>query len=100
MQYLLSGLRATEFLENTVVVEIGCYRGVTTRVLAQHTSRRVIAIDPYIGYGGSEQDYAKFKMNTEDVSNLAHQRMTSGEAFRNWKSHQASLVFIDAFMTM
>ena len=52
MQYLLSGLLATDSWKDTVVAEIGFYRGVTTQALARHTSRRVIAVDLYIGYGG------------------------------------------------
>lgn len=96
MQYLLSGLLATESYHDTVVVEIGCYRGVTTQVLAQNTARQVIAIDPYIGYGGCEQDYEHFKMNTNNLSNVIHEKNTSGAAFRNWKYNEVSFVFIDA----
>ena len=61
MQHLLSAVEATEHLQNTVIVEIGCFRGITTQALAKATSRQVIAVDPYIGYGGFEEDYLYFK---------------------------------------
>ncbi|WP_017719600.1 hypothetical protein [Kamptonema formosum] len=61
MQHLLHALSATEHLKDTVVVEVGCYRGVTTKILANSTSRKVIAVAPYIGYGGSDEDYRHFQ---------------------------------------
>jgi predicted O-methyltransferase YrrM len=96
MQHLLAGLSATEHLKDTVVVEIGCYRGLTTKTLAKATSRRVIAIDPYIGYGGSEEDYQFFIRNTAELPNVFHERKTSGEASKNWNYNPISFVFIDA----
>ncbi|MBE9039850.1 class I SAM-dependent methyltransferase [Oscillatoriales cyanobacterium LEGE 11467] len=96
MQHLLSALSATEHLKNTVVVEVGSYRGVTTQVLAKATSRKVIAVDPYIGYGGSDRDYHCFQKNTLGLSNVIHERMTSGEAVKTWQHGPVSLVFIDA----
>lgn len=96
MQHLLYALSATEHLTNTVVVEVGSYRGVTTQVLAKATSRKVIAVDPYIGYGGSEEDYHLFQSNISGLPNLIHERVSSGEAVRTWKHGSVSLVFIDA----
>lgn len=96
MQYLLHALSATEHLTNSVIVEVGCYRGVTTRCLASATSRQVIAVDPYIGYGGSEEDYHYFKSNVSGLPNVIHEKVTSGEAARNWKYGSVSFVFIDA----
>lgn len=96
MQHLLYALSATEHLTDTVVVEVGSYRGVTTQVLAKATSRKVIAVDPYIGYGGSDEDYRHFQSNTVSLPNLIHERMSSGEAVRTWKHGSVSLVFIDA----
>lgn len=96
MQHLLAGLSATEHLKDTVVVEIGCYRGLTTKMLAKATSRKVIAVDPYIGYGGSEEDYQFFIQNTAGLPNVFHERKTSGEASRNWHHSPISFVFIDA----
>jgi predicted O-methyltransferase YrrM len=96
MQHLLYALSATEHLTDTVVVEVGSYRGVTTQVLARATSRKVIAVDPYIGYGGSDEDYRHFQSNTAGLPNLIHERVSSGEAVRTWKHGPVSLVFIDA----
>ncbi|MEH2424108.1 MAG: class I SAM-dependent methyltransferase [Nostoc sp.] len=96
MQHLLAALSATEHLKDTVVVEVGSYRGVTTQVIAKATSRRVIAVDPYIGYGGWEEDYRFFSKNTDGLSNVTHERKTSGEAARTWNYNPVSLVFIDA----
>ncbi len=96
MQHLLYALSATENLKDTVVVEVGCYRGVTTKFLANSTSRKVIAVDPYIGYGGSDEDYRHFQNNIAGLPNVIHERVTSGEAVRTWQHGPVSLVFIDA----
>jgi predicted O-methyltransferase YrrM len=96
MQHLLYALSATEHLTDTVVVEVGSYRGVTTHALARATSRKVIAVDPYIGYGGSDEDYRHFQRNTASLPNLIHERVSSGDAVRTWKHGSVSLVFIDA----
>lgn len=96
MQHLLHAVSATEHLTDTAIVEVGCYRGVTTQVLASATSRKVIAVDPYIGYGGSDDDYRHFQNNIAGLLNLTHERMSSGEAVRTWKHGSVSLVFIDA----
>jgi predicted O-methyltransferase YrrM len=96
MQHLLAALAATEHLKDTVVVELGAYRGITTQVLANNTSRQVVAIDPYIGYGGSEEDYQIFKGNTQGLQNLIHERKPSGEAARDWQHGSIGFIFIDA----
>lgn len=96
MQHLLHALSATEHLKDTVVVEVGCYRGVTTQVLASATSRHVIAVDPYIGYGGNNEDYCHFQTTIAGLSNIIHERMTSGEAVRTWDHNPVSFIFIDA----
>ena len=92
----MDAVSATEHLTDTVIVEVGCFRGVTTQALAKATARKVIAVDPYIGYGGFEEDYAQFKKNTELLSNVVHERKASGEAVKSWDYSPVSLVFIDA----
>ena len=78
-------------------VEIGCYRGVTTRFLAEMMPTRVVfAVDPFMGYGGNEYDYQIFLQNIGGLSNVYHMHMTSGEAFRRWGYGPIALVFIDA----
>ncbi len=96
IQHILYGLAATEHLANTVVVEVGCYRGGTTRMLAEATSRQVIAVDPYVGYGGSEADYQYFLKNISQLPNVTHKRLTSGTAGKSWQDSPIGFVFIDA----
>lgn len=96
MQHLLSAVEATEHLQDTVIVEVGCFRGITTQALAKATSRKVIAVDPYIGYGGFEEDYLCFKKNTQALLNVVHDRKSSGEAVKTWQYPKVSLIFIDA----
>jgi predicted O-methyltransferase YrrM len=96
MQHLLYALSMTEHLTDAVIVEVGCFRGITTQYLARATSRKLIAVDPFIGYGGSEEDYQHFKNNIAGLSNVVHERKTSGEAARTWQYGPVSLIFIDA----
>lgn len=78
------------------LVEIGSYRGVTTKYLASLTPEVIYAIDPYIGYGGWEDDLAIFLRNTAGVNNIKFLRKTSGSAFRELKPQTLSFAFIDA----
>lgn len=96
IQHLLFGLSLTESLPATVVVEVGAYRGETTRLLAQATSRKLIAVDPFMGYGASEEDYDCFRRNIADLTNVIHERKCSGEAVRTWNHGAIGLIFIDA----
>lgn len=96
MRHLLFAVRETERFSNTVIVEIGAYRGETTKCLANATKRRVIAVDPYIGYGGSEADFEQFKKTTAGINNILLYQKTSGEAARSWNYGPISLIFIDA----
>lgn len=96
MQHLVKAVSDTDKMTDSVIVEVGCYRGVTTSIMANSTCRKVIAVDPYIGYGGSDEDFSIFCQNTKHLSNVVHERVTSGEAFRHWHHGPVSLVFIDA----
>jgi predicted O-methyltransferase YrrM len=97
MQYLLLLCQLCEREQiSGAVVEVGCFRGETTRVLAQTVHpRRMVAVDPYRGYGGGDIDYAIFCQNTRGLQ-VEHLRLTSGDAFRGWKKDPVALVFIDA----
>ena len=94
-QYAVLGscLRETAHLSEPCV-EIGSFRGTTTRFLALHTARNVIAIDPFFGWGGCEADMAAFRRKTSDLARVTHLRLTSGEAAL--KVSRASFVFVDA----
>lgn len=97
MRYLL---RAFEYASSGACVEVGSFRGVTTRCVGQYIHpRRVYAIDPYSGYGGAEEDYNLFYKRTADLSNVIHLGKTSGEAAREWSQErdiEISFVFVDA----
>jgi predicted O-methyltransferase YrrM len=92
---LLAALRCTEHM-STPVVEVGCYRGVTTKLLATNTARNLLGVDPFAGYGGAEQDLKIFQKRIDGVSNVIHLRRTSGEAARQLVKDRFSVVFIDA----
>ena len=92
---LLSALAETESMTNPVV-EVGCYRGVTTRLLAAHTRRRVIAVDPFAGYGGADEELLRFKGRVTGHQNVTHLRLTSGMAVQEACITSCSFVFIDA----
>jgi predicted O-methyltransferase YrrM len=92
---LIAALHSTEHMIEPVV-EVGCYRGVTTRSLANNTSRKFIAVDPFAGYGGAEEDLKVFRDRVENIPNLIHFRCTSGEAAQQLINERFSFVFIDA----
>jgi hypothetical protein len=95
MQHLVLALEDTEALGGCVV-EVGSFRGVTTRCLAARTSRKVISVDPFIGHGALASDHEIFTRNVAARPSITHVRKTSGEAARTWTHGPASLVFIDA----
>jgi hypothetical protein len=96
MRHLRHALGRTEALTGTVVVEVGSFRGETTRCLARGTSRTVVAVDPYGGYGGAEAELAHFRRRVAGLENVVLERTTSGAAARAWRHGPASLLFIDA----
>jgi hypothetical protein len=92
-----AALRATDHLPGTRIVEIGAYRGVTTAYFARHSARPVVAVDPYIGWGGWDADLAVFRANTADLPQVTHVRETSGRARAAWPHGRSiSLLYIDA----
>lgn len=95
MGALIQSLKSLPESVEGAVVEIGSYRGVTTRKLCQNTSRSVYAVDPFQGYGGVDDDFSIFRENTVDLSNVEHLRMTSGAAAKNF-SDPVAFVFVDA----
>jgi predicted O-methyltransferase YrrM len=95
-RYLLAAVEATERMDRTVIVEIGSFRGATTRLLALATKRQIVTVDPFIGYGGSMQDYEIFRQLTSSLSNVVHIHATSGQALQDWAVGPVSLLFIDS----
>lgn len=94
-EVLLNGLASVSPMAGDAV-EVGCYRGVTTASLAAMTSKIVYAIDPFIGYGGSERDYEIFLHRTKAAKNIYHVRKPSGAAAKQFENNSMSFVFIDA----
>lgn len=79
------------------IVEIGAFRGVTTRRMAELVPDQIVyAVDPFIGYGGSDVDHASFRTRTGPVANITHLRKTSGEALADLAGTPISFVFVDA----
>jgi predicted O-methyltransferase YrrM len=95
LRLLELALNATEKFSYPIV-EVGCYRGVTTRRLGGGTVRDVYAVDPYIGYGGWEADLDQFNARVGVLSNVIQLRLTSGRALQHLSGRALSLVFIDA----
>jgi predicted O-methyltransferase YrrM len=94
MSQLLHALRLVAEMEG-VAVEIGAWRGVTTRLLAQATPKTVFAVDPYIG-SGSEGNFKAFQDRVAGLRNVVLLRMTSGEAARSWHHGPICFAFVDA----
>jgi hypothetical protein len=88
---LTRGLQSVEGVTGDIV-EVGSFRGVTTTSLAAITSKIVYAVDPYIGYGGSEQDYQIFLERTKVTKNIRHVRKPSGQAAKLFENNSLSLV--------
>jgi predicted O-methyltransferase YrrM len=95
LEVLLAAVAASESSSNPIV-EIGSFRGTTTKALAAATKRTVVAIDPYLGEGGHEKDFALFREQTGGMTNVRHVRDVSDSAFAAWNGEPVSLVFIDA----
>ncbi len=95
MGALIHFVHETEGLAPKPIVEIGAYRGSTTLRISKETSRQIYAVDPYMGYGGAEDEFQRFQGRTSGVSNIQHIRATSGAA-AGLLSDQISLCFIDA----
>ena len=92
---LIGGLRATEAVEGSVV-EIGAWRGVTTRYLAVAAGRsKVVAVDRWVRKKG-DRNYEAFLRRTADLPNVLHERSHSGAAARGWSHGAIRFVFIDA----
>ncbi len=92
---LIGGLRATEGIEGCVV-EIGAWRGVTTRYLAMAAARsKVVAVDRWVRRKG-DRNYEAFLMRTADLPNVRHERSHSGAAARGWSHGPIRFLFIDA----
>jgi hypothetical protein len=86
-----------------LIVEIGCYKGGTTRALSKYN--KIIAIDPFIGFYAKEDSSAKeigeerSKVVSIFKKNIAGRDVTwiekkSEEALKNWTT-KIDGIFID-----
>jgi len=83
--------------DSTCVVEVGAFRGVTTEFFSQHCERAIYAVDPFVGYGGSEDDLAVFRQRIVKLPRVTHLREPSGDAAGRWGDKPLiGLLFIDA----
>ena len=95
LKVLIGALQHTESMPHPII-EIGSFRGITTRGMASATKREVIAVDPYLGDGGHPKDLPYFETHTAGLSNVRMIRAASDPAFDSWGGEPVSLVFIDA----
>jgi predicted O-methyltransferase YrrM len=91
---LLEAMRSVDEAEGCVV-EVGSWRGVTTRYLATATDSKVVAIDPFLG-PLNEVNLRFFEKRTTGLPNVKLRRQTFGEAVRTWDEGGARFIFIDA----
>ncbi len=86
-------LKQTEHLTEPCV-EIGSYRGQTTRFFAERTHRAIVAVDPFFEKDGLPTHRQEFLRNTKAFNNVSLLRLTSGGAASHVQ--RASFAFIDA----
>ena len=100
---------ANQAERSKIIVEIGCWKGCTTRALADNTSGTVYAVDTFKGSVNEEKHqrldehpedwlYNTFLTNTAGIPNLILMRMTSVEAAAELakKNVKVNMVFLDA----
>lgn len=101
--------RELNFLHNVAgemktIVEIGSWKGRSTRALLSGTNGTVYAIDHFLGSKGEEEQhkeakedvvYNQFITNNGHYKNLKVLRMSSAEAVKQFKDKSVDMVFID-----
>ena len=97
---------------HTAIVEIGCWRGRSTRVLCDNTPGHVTAVDTWLGSPGLEGDisimaeahndpdwlYHEFQRNLAGATNLSIVRQSSLDAAAALRARGQTfdMIFIDA----
>jgi predicted O-methyltransferase YrrM len=87
------------------ILEVGCYKGRSTRAWCDNTKAMVYAIDPWEGdyitergkplFKLTREIYDEFRKNTEDCMNLTVYRGTLPMFRKVFPQMKADLVFID-----
>lgn len=90
----------------STIVEIGSWKGRSTKALLLGYPSLVISVDHFLGSDGErnsshkeaqEQDiYLEFKQNVGMFNNLVVMKMYSSAASKFFKPHSVDMVFIDA----
>lgn len=78
------------------IVEIGSYRGVSTREIALTTDKKVWAVDPFPTKSSMENDYVRFAERTGSLPNVEHLKTTSGDALTRLRDRPIAVAFVDA----
>lgn len=98
------------FLHNTAkdmetIVEIGSWKGRSTKAILSGTKGTVYAVDHFLGSKGEEEQhkeakedvvYNQFLENTKGYDNLKVLRMSSEEAVKQFEDKSIDMLFIDA----
>lgn len=92
-QHLLYALETVEH-DPGCVLEIGCWRGITTSYLAAHTNAPVFAVDPYIG-PFAEPNFRVFQQRTQAFPHVHLIRKPCGAALKDWSYPRIKFAFID-----
>ena len=90
--------------EMETIVEIGSWKGRSTRALLSGTKGTVYAVDHFLGSKGEEEQhkeakedviYNQFLANNGQYKNLKVLRMSSAEAVKQFADKSVDMVFID-----
>jgi predicted O-methyltransferase YrrM len=95
---------AARAAEHKEVVEIGCYKGRSTRALADATPGRVTAVDCWLPFKDRQwlltgKEYAEFQRNVNDLllsGKVTAWKLKSVQAVETFKDRKFDMVFIDA----
>ena len=87
-------------IKNKVIVEIGCYLGVSTEAFLLHEPKKMYAIDPWENYSEIPTDCfdeieQKFRDRVKNYKNIEIIKNYSVEAAKDFKENSLDFVYID-----
>jgi predicted O-methyltransferase YrrM len=105
---LIEHLNTLSDTKSMTMIEIGAYRGESTKIFSKHF-KSVITIDPFINdydknditctYMDLTNVYYKFLENISDCDNITLIRKTSDDAIEELKNTMVDFVYIDGLHT-